>query len=76
MDHNIILVDGVEHKAVYVGESRNCDQCSLEDTPSCDYHPCMDFERADRKNVVYKRHYRPKHSELIEVKVLDDENGN
>lgn len=76
MEHNIVLFDDVEHKAVDAHVTKGCHHCSLNGAPSCDYHPCHASERDDETNVVYKRHYRPKHSELINVKVLDNENGN
>lgn len=70
IEHNVVVVDGVEHKAVlrprFISTSL-CDVCSLRRT---ECRPCTPIERRDGKQVIYKLHYRPKHNELP-IKVIE-----
>ena len=72
IEHNVVVVGGVEHKAVKAGFGGWCKRCSIDkllgddDCSVC----CTPSDRSDDSNVVFKRHYRPKHNELP-IKVIE-----
>ena len=61
IDHNVIVVNGMDYKAV---DGNGCDGCALVSTTACTRAPCTISDRADGSNVIFKRHYRPTHKEL------------
>jgi len=66
IDHNIVVVNGKEYKAVkheYTGLDL-CSGCSLKGVGVCGITKCAGPERVDENNVIFKPHYRPKASEL------------
>ena len=67
IEHNVVVVDGVEYKAV---KGDCCDNCEFVGTNSCEPVPCTSVERNDGKHVIFKLHYRPKHNELP-IKVIE-----
>jgi hypothetical protein len=64
--HNVVVVGGIQHKAVGVARGlcvSACELCSLNKT---ECSPCTPRERGDGYDVIFKRHYRPTHKELME----------
>ena len=60
MEHNVIVVNGIEYKAV---ETVDCKGCALGKASLCDNTvKCCDYERSDRTNISFKRHYKLKHN--------------
>lgn len=72
IEHNVVVVGGVEHKAVIGSSSKGCSACTLNKYVD-KFGDChTDFvpeDRYDRCNVIFKQHYRPKHNELP-IKVI------
>ncbi len=64
IEHNVVVVDGLEYKAVIepdVSDVLSCEICSLNNKECMS---CTKEERNDGLNVIFKRHYRPRHNEL------------
>lgn len=60
----MVVVGGVEYKAVIDSSKKGCSACALSGSMDkfgdC-YIQCVPEDRCDRCNVIFKRHYRPKH---------------
>lgn len=67
IEHNVVVVGGLEYKAVIDAQAKGCSFCALErhldENGECD-EPCVPPSRNDKCNVIFKRHYRPTHKEL------------
>lgn len=65
IEHNVVVVGGVEYKAVK-GEKDSCHGCAAYNNRRLchDLGKCNGSLRGDRVDVKYKRHYRPKCDEL------------
>ena len=65
IEHNVVVVGGVEYKAVK-NFSPRCGGCAGEDSMICGrLGACSEDERDDGVNVKYKVHYRHRHDEFI-----------
>ena len=65
MIHNVIVVSGVEYKAVREASMDNrCHGCVADSyAVLCGLiHPCGANSREDHEDVRYKRHYKLKHN--------------
>lgn len=72
IEHNVVVVGGVEYKAVEPIERGCCNGCDLSDIKCLilsGVH-CTKNKRNDKRDVIFKRHYRPKHNE-IPIKVIE-----
>lgn len=73
IEHNVVSVGGIEHKAVMDVSSKGCSACALNDhldeNGDCDVK-CVPTKRSDKCSVIFKRHYKPKHNE-IPIKVIE-----
>ena len=70
IEHNVVVVDGVEYKAVKSGAS-GCEGCAGVGYALCPkLGACGAGERADGENVRFKIHYRPRYNELP-IKVIE-----
>lgn len=69
IEHNVVVVGGLEYKAVSCYRFNPCKGCHLMDA-DCQAVDCNESSRDDGSTVRFKRHYRPKHNELP-IKVIE-----
>ena len=61
MIHDVIVVGGIEYKAV---EAEDCNGCALDNSSRCNETvKCCSDERSDCTSVSYKRHYKLKRND-------------
>lgn len=72
IEHNVVVVGGVEYKAVEPIGKDSCQGCDLSDMKCLKLSGvhCTQNRRNDKSSVIFKRHYRPKHNELP-IKVIE-----
>lgn len=66
IDHNIVVVNSKEYKAVAESKYNSCRLCALDNISPvpCWGINCEQKTRSDEQYVIFKPHYRPKASEL------------
>ena len=57
MIHDVIVIGGIEYKAVS-GNGSSCKGCALRGVGPCGIINCAEYERPDRVEAIYKRHYK------------------
>lgn len=67
IEHNVVVVGGLEYKAVIAKFAQGCNECELykhiDKFGDCD-KSCTPVDRKDKSDVIFKRHYRPTQKEL------------
>lgn len=66
IEHNVIVVSGMECKAVKSKSVMSCEDCCISNAcvGLAMYTGCTAGSRRDNTSVIFKRHYRPTHKEL------------